>query len=93
MICRCYSLHTHSICLYLSLCKINCACFPICVLAHAMLKIAEKELENNENFHCDLDENHDILLCMFCYLERYLFSGRELNWELRILVSTSLIVL
>lgn len=44
-----------------------------------MLKITEEELENNENFHCDLEENHDILLCIFCYLERFLLSGRELN--------------
>lgn len=81
--------HIQSICLYTSLCEINCTCFQICVLAHSVFKIAEGELGNNENFHCDLKENQDIPFCIFCCWEKFLLSGKELNWELRILTSTS----
>lgn len=75
-----------SICLHISLCKINCACFQTCALACAMLKIMEQELENNEDFHCGLEENCDVLLCIFRHIEIFLLSetwiGSSESWYL-----------
>lgn len=64
--------HAFSRSVYICLCKTNRVCFQICVLAHAMLKITDEELEIYENFHCDLEENHDILLYIFLLLRRIL---------------------
>lgn len=40
-----------------------------------MLKIMEEEFEKNENFHCVLEENHDILLRIFCWKDSYFPVG------------------